>query len=340
MQQIVIPEAGDPSVLIIQEKDDPAPGPGEVRIQVKASGVNFADAMARMGLYQEAPPFPSVVGYEVSGHVDAVGVGVDPALIGEPVLALTQFGGYASVVCVPEDQIMALSAHQDVVEAAAIPVTGLTAWMMLEELARVREGDRVLVHSAGGGVGLMALDLLKWRGAHAVGLASCSKHDLLLERGFDEVYDSRITDFREHFNGLDGFDLVLDPIGGKSWGYGLELLRPGGKLIGFGMSAMAPAGKRNLWSVLKSLAQVPWFRVNPIALIQENKGVLGMDMAKMWDESAQLKRGLSTLLALWNDGVLRPLVHERVPFSESFRAHEILHRRENIGKVLLIPDGA
>ena len=175
MRQIVFRRTGPPSVLELEEVPDLTPGPGEVRIAVEAAGVNFADLMARMGVYPDAPPLPSVVGYEVAGTVDAVGHGVDPGRVGEPVVALTRFGGYATQVVVAGFQAVRRPDGLGAVEGAGIPVVGLTAWMLCEVMGRARAGDRVLVHSAAGGVGLAALDLLKWRGATAVGTASAAQ---------------------------------------------------------------------------------------------------------------------------------------------------------------------
>ena len=340
MQQIWIPRFGEPSVLEVRDAPDPEPGPGEVRIRVEAAGVNFADLMARMGIYPDAPPKPMVVGYEVGGTIDAVGEGVDAKRIGEPVVAMTRFGGYSSAVLVKEVQAATRPAGLDAVTGASIPVTYLTAWMMLEVMGRVREGDRVLVHSAGGGVGLAALDLLKWRGATAIGTASKGKHAELRERGYDQLIDYRNEDFVEVLKGEPGLDLILDPIGGDSWTKGLEALRAGGRLICFGMSSNAVGTSRSVFSVARNLASVPWLKMNPIALINANKGVLGVNMGHMWHEAERCAGWLREILALYEQGVVRPLVHAAVPFSQAAEAHRILHDRENLGKVVLVPDAA
>ena len=157
MKQIWISQIGDPNVLEVRDSPDPMPGPGQVRIQVEFAGVNFADLMARMGIYPDSPKLPAVVGYEVAGQIDAIGEGVSPHRMGQPVVALTRFGGYSSAVLVPERHAVQRPEGMDAKTAAAIPVTGLTAWMMLEVMGGLKAKDRVLVHSAGGGVGLAAL---------------------------------------------------------------------------------------------------------------------------------------------------------------------------------------
>jgi len=335
MRQIVIPRYGDPSVLEIREADDPAPGPGQVLIAVEAAGVNFADLMARMGVYADAPPLPMVVGYEVAGTIAAVGEGVDASRVGEPVIALTMFGGYSTHVVVDALQAVRRPEGLDAVRGAAIPVVGLTSWMMLEIMGRVREGDRVLVHSAGGGVGLMALDLLKRRGAYAVGTASPGKHDFLRERGYDELIDYRSQDFEAVLKDQEGLDLILDPVGGESWAKGLRLLRAGGRLICFGFSAGATSNKRSVAALLKGFTAIPWLKVNPITLMNENKGVMGVNMAHLGEEAERVAGWLAALMVCYEEGSIRPKVHATVPFDDAAEAHRIIHDRENIGKVIL-----
>jgi len=147
---------------------------------------------------------------------------------------MTRFGGYSSAIVQRSDLVGERPEGLDAVTAAAIPVTGLTAWMMLEVMGRVREGDRVLVHSAGGGVGLMALDLIKRRGATAIGTASAHKHETLYARGYDQLIDYRNEDWTEALADQEGLDLILDAIGGEYWEKGLSSLRAGGRMVCFG----------------------------------------------------------------------------------------------------------
>lgn len=344
MQQIWIPTIGEPTVLEVRDAPDPEPGPGEVRVAVRAAGVNFADLMARMGLYPDAPPLPAVVGYEVSGVIDALGAGAgdgpEALKIGDPVVALCRFGGYSSAVVVPAAQVARVPEGKDLITAAAIPVTGLTSWMMLEVLGRVRAGDRVLVHSAGGGVGLMALDLLRWRGATAIGTASAGKHERLRALGYDQLIDYRSEDFAAVLRDEPGLDLILDPVGGQSWEKGLGLLRAGGRLVCYGMSSNAQSDSRSLFAVARNMFAVPWLKVNPITLMNENKGVMGVNMGHMWHEGERVGGWMRELMRLWAEDVLRPHVHARVAFGNAAEAHRILHDRENFGKVLLVADPA
>ena len=156
MKQMFIVAHGGPKKLQLRKAPDPAGG--EVRIRVKASGVNFADILARQGLYPDAPQLPCMVGYEESGTVDAVGPGVDPSWVGRDVIALTRFGGYSDVVVVPEQQAFAKPALLSHEQAAAFPVNYLTAWQLLVVMGALKPEETVLVHNAGGGVGLAAID--------------------------------------------------------------------------------------------------------------------------------------------------------------------------------------
>lgn len=339
MEQVWIPRIGDPSVLEVRYAPDPEPGPGEVRIRVEASGINFSDLMARAGTYPDAPRLPAVVGYEVAGTIDRVGPDVSSDREGQPVVAATAFGGYSSHLVVDEAQAVLRPPGLDAATAAAIPVTGLTAWMMCDQMARVREGDRVLVYSAGGGVGLMVLDLLRWKKAVPVGLASPHKHAELSRLGYAELYDARTEDFDALIKSGPGFDAVFDPVGGASWKKSFALLKSGGCLVCFGFSAGTAGPRRNLFSAARALLQTPWLLFNPLRVINENKGVYGVNMGRLWSEKERTADWMKRLLALYQEGVLRPRVHARLPFSEAAEGHRILHERRNIGKVVLVPDG-
>ncbi|MBV8848234.1 MAG: alcohol dehydrogenase catalytic domain-containing protein, partial [Methylobacteriaceae bacterium] len=179
MRQIWITKAGGPDVLKLRDAPDPLPSPGEVRIRVEASGVNFADIMGRMGLYPDLPRMPVVPGYEVSGRIDAAGSGTDASWIGRDVVALTRFGGYSDVVCVPANQAFVRPPALSAMQAAAIPVNYFTAWQLLVVMGALKASETVLIHSAGGGVGIAATQIAKHIGAIIIGTASAAKHDEL-----------------------------------------------------------------------------------------------------------------------------------------------------------------
>ena len=195
MRQIWITKAGAPDVLVVKEAPDPQPRSGEMRIRVAASGVNFADILGRMGLYPDLPPIPVVPGYEVGGRVDAVGEGVDASWVDREVMAMTRFGGYSDVVCVPENQVFIRPAGMSAFDAAAIPVNYFTAWQLLVVMGGLKQGETVLIHSAGGGVGVAATQIAKHIGARVIGTASAAKHAELRALGVDHLIDYRTEDF-------------------------------------------------------------------------------------------------------------------------------------------------
>jgi NADPH:quinone reductase-like Zn-dependent oxidoreductase len=341
MRQVWITKVGAPDVLQVREAPDPVAGPGEVRIRVAASGINFADISARLGFYPDAPKVPCVVGYEVAGTIDAVGGGVAATRVGEPVLALTRFGGYSDVVVVPEGQATRRPPGLDAPAAAAIPVTYLTAYQMIIEMARVRPGDRVLIHQAAGGVGLAAIDLCALiGGVESFGTASASKHDFVRGRGLTHAIDYHTQDYEtevKRLTGGRGVDVILDPIGGASWRKGLRLLAPTGRLLCFGMSSANPSKERSLIGGLRAIASIPWLKVNPISLMNANQGVFGVNLGHMWDETERLTSWLDQILRWWADGKVRPHVDRSFAFAEAPAAHAYIQERRNVGKVLLVP---
>lgn len=337
MKQVAIARHGGPECLEPFESDDPIAGPGELRIRVRAAGVNFADVLARMGLYPDAPPPPFVPGYEVSGVVDSVGPEVEGILAGARVLAFTRFSGYADTVVIPAEQAVALPDGKDFVEAAALPVNFLTAFLMLERLVSIHPGDRVLIHGVGGGVGLAALQIAKARGAITFGTASIGKHERLLSMGLDHAIDYRTCDFeavvRELTSGA-GVDVVLDPNGGESARKSYRSLAPMGRMILFGIASSTGKGKRrNIASAAKALARTPIY--HPIKLMNDNKGVIGVNLGHLWTEGEKVRGMLQELVTRWGAGELAPIVDSTFPLEEAGAAHDRLQERRNFGKTVL-----
>lgn len=350
MRQVWIPEVGGPEVLTVREAPDPVPRPGEVRIRVEAAGVNFADVMARLGLYPDAPPLPTVVGYEVAGVVDAVGSplteGEPPHsfAVGDPVLALTQFGGYSDVVCVPVRQVARRPAGMSAQVGAGLPVAYLTAYALLIEVGRIRSGDRVLIHGAGGGVGLAALDLCQRFGVETFGTASEHKHAFARERGLHHAIDVRQRNLVAEIlrlTGGAGVDLVLDPAGGRSWRDSLAVLAPFGKLAIYGFAAaaasVAPSRLRTTVATARTLASTPWLKFNPISLMNDNRVVGGVNLGHLWDQVDRLRGWLDLLLQWYEAGQLHPHVDRSFPLADAPAAHRYLQERRNLGKVVLVP---
>jgi NADPH:quinone reductase-like Zn-dependent oxidoreductase len=340
MRQVWITKAGAPEVLQVKEAPDPVPSAGQVRVRVEATGVNFADIMGRLGLYPDLPGIPAVVGYEVGGRVDAVGDGVDSAWVGRDVFAMTRFGGYSDVVCVPENQVFARPPGMSAEQGAAIPVNYFTAWQLVVVMGGLRAGETVLVHSAGGGVGIAATQIAKNLGARVIGTASRSKHEFLRGLGVDLLIDYRSEDFEKRtmeLTGGRGVELVLDAVGGESFAKGFRILAPTGRLGMFGMSSIATGKERSIVSALKGLLATPWLQFTPPALINANKGVFGVNLGHLWDQVPRIRSWADDLMALWDAGVVRPHVDKVFPFAEAAAAHHYVQDRKNIGKVLLKP---
>ena len=269
MRQVCIVRHGPPEVLTLQGAPDPPVTPGTVRIAVQAIGVNFADVMARQGLYPDCPKPPVVVGYEVAGIVEAVGEGVTAVVPEQPVLALTRFGGYAERVVVPVQQVFPVPPGMPLTAAAALPVNYLTAYLMLYFWGRLQAGEHVLIHGAGGGVGLAAVQLARLRHAEIYGTAAASKHAFLHEQGVHHTIDYYHHDLPTVIHGLTGgrgLDIVLDPLGGRSFAQSYKMLAPLGRLLLFGASRMSPGLRRNLLAVFWHLLRMP--RFHPLRLMQ------------------------------------------------------------------------
>ena len=340
MRQIWITRAGQPEVLAVKQAPDPQPKAGEVRIRVEASGVNFADILGRMGLYPDLPAIPCVPGYEVSGRVDAVGEGVDAGFVGRDVIAMTRFGGYADVVCVKANQLFPRPAGMSALEGAAIPVNYFTAWQLVVVMGGLKRGETVLVHSAGGGVGIAVTQIAKHIGARVIGTASAAKHEELRALGVDQLIDYRTEDFeartREITRGR-GVELILDAVGGESWKKDYRILARTGRLGVFGVSAAATGKQRSTFAMLSLLARTPWFAFNPLSLLNANKGVFGVNLGHMWGEIERIRGWAEELFALYQQGAIKPKIAASFRFDEAAKAHHFIQDRKNIGKVLLVP---
>ncbi len=334
MRAVVITKHGDPSVLQVQERPDPSMQAGHVRVEVAAAGVNFADTMARTGLYPDAPKVPSVVGYEVAGTVTEVAADVEGIAVGDRVMAGTRFGGYASQVVVPTAAVVPLADRLSFEQGAAIPVNYATAWAGLLGYGSLRAGERVLVQAAAGGVGIAATQIAKRYGAEVHGTASPGKHDAIRGFGVDVAHDYRSKGWEK---GLESsFDLVLDAIGGESFKRSYKLMRPGGRMVAFGASVVQQGEKRNLLRAAPQALRM--FRgFNLIDQMSDSKAIVGLNMLRLWDDRGSLKPWTDPLEALIEDGTVQPVVSDAVPFDQAPDAHRIIAERRNVGKVVLVP---
>jgi alcohol dehydrogenase len=339
-----MPRAGSLARLALREEAAPEPGPGEVRVRVAAVGLNFADVFAALGLYSATPRGAFVPGLECAGTVEAAGAPAAGRVVprpGERVVAVTRFGGYATRVCVDARQVHPLPEGWSFAEGAAWPVQALTAWYALFPLAGTERGDVVLVHSAAGGVGLHALDLAASAGARVVATVGreAKREFLVAERGL--APEAVVVRDRGRFGaqldaalaalGAPGLDAVLDAVMGPFFRPALERLRPEGRHVVFGAADLMPAGARPGWLRLGSR----WLRrprVDPLALVAANRGVVGFNLIWMWEAIDRLPAAFAELARL---GRRRPLVGVRLPFARAPEAVRLLQGGATVGKVVL-----
>ena len=336
MKALWVTASGGPEKLQIRESTDPIPEPGQVVISVQRAGLNFADIAGRVGLYPDAPKPPMVMGYEVSGYVDAVGANVKDFRPGDRVLATPRFGGHATRVRVPWGQVMRIPDQMSFDQAAALPVNYLTAYHMLFHVSHLRPSDKVLIHMAAGGVGLAAIQLCQLvPGVQIFGTASSAKHEFLRKAGVPYPIDYRSVDYAAEVRRLTangGVQLILDPLGGESWSKGYDLLAPAGQLIAFGWSGMVSGEKLNWVRVASEYLAMK--RFSPLRLMSDNRTVSGVNLGHLWDERELLNTELRALLRLFEEKKIAPRVDRVFPLSAGAEAHRYIQERRNIGKVL------
>lgn len=333
MRAVVITRHGEADVLQVQQRPSPTLAPGGLRIEVRAAGVNFADVMARLGLYADAPPLPSVVGYEVSGVVTEIASDVTDFAVGDRVFAGTRFGGYAEEVCVRQQDAVPLPTALSFEQGAAIPVNYATAWAGLIGYGNLQAGERVLIHAAAGGVGIASTQIAARHGAQVYGTSSPGKHDAIRGFGVEVALDYRKRGWEKN---LPPMDVVMDALGGASLRRSYRLLRPGGRLVAFGASSVVSGDKRNLLKALpQALNMIRGF--NAMDQMTESKAVIGLNMLRLWDDRGTLEPWITPLRALIDDGTVAPVVSDVVPFDRAAEAHRILTERRNVGKVVLVP---
>jgi NADPH:quinone reductase-like Zn-dependent oxidoreductase len=333
MRAVVITKYGPPEVLQVQERPAPArPLGGQVTVDVAAAGINFADTMARVGLYPDAPKPPVVVGYEAAGTVSAVGPGVEGLEPGQRVMAGTRFGGHAEQILVKAADVVPLPDELSFEQGAAIPVNYSTAWAGLIRYGTLQPGERVLIHAAAGGVGIAATQIAKRAGAEVYGTASPGKHDACRGFGVDHAVDYTRSGWERD---LPQFDVIMDAIGGKSFRTGYNLLAPGGRLVAFGASSVMSGERRNLITAARAAARMP--RFNLIKQMSASKAVIGLNMLTLWDHAGTLEPWISPLRKMLDDGTISPVVAEAFPFDRAADAHRFIAERRNVGKVVLVP---
>jgi len=329
-QQIAIEKYGPAQTLAVSEETISQPvGDDEVAIAVKYSGINFADIQMRLGFYPDAPKKPFVPGYEVSGYVEEVGKNVDTLAVGDRVVAGTFFGGYKSRVTIPAYQAFPLPQGIDLAEGAAIPVNFFTAQIALFEMARVRAGDKVLIECATGGVGTLAIQMARHVGADVVGLTTSAHKKSYIEDLGATAYT------REEFHAdksITGFDFILNASAGTELRKQIKRLGITGRVVCLGVNSGVKDGKRNIFRMLKTLAQTP--RMSIFKLFNQNVGIFGLNALHVLEDETWVKR-LTDSLSTVEDMQLKPYVGKVFGADEVAQAHEYLQTRQAKGKVIL-----
>ena len=343
VRRIVVHSAGGYDRLKLERGPVPEPGRGQVRIDVRAIGVNYADSVVRMGLYASAKEYvgwPITPGFEVAGVVGAVGAGVTDLAVGAEVFAVTRFGGYASHVVVDRGLVFARPARLSFEQAAAIPAVYMTAWWALHELAHPRRGARVLIHSAAGGVGGALIQLAKLAGCEVVGVVG-KAHKVASARalGADHVIDKSSADLWREAERLapDGYDVILDANGVATLGDSYQHLRRAGKLVVYGFHSMLPRqGGKPRWSKL-AIDYVRTPRFSPLAMTNDSRSVLAFNLSYLFDRNDLLQEAMGQLIGWFESGALVPPPVTTYPLADVARAHADIESGTTVGKLVLLP---
>jgi NADPH:quinone reductase-like Zn-dependent oxidoreductase len=343
MRRVSVPRAGSYERLVLETVPDPIPGPGEVVVRSEAMGVNYADCLVRMGLYESAKTYvgwPITPGFEVCGRVSALGEGVTDLTTDTRVMAVTRFGGYATHVAVPRDQVFRVPAALDARQAATFPAVFLTAYYALFELANVRAGWKVLVHSAGGGVGCALVQLARIAGCEVVGVVGVSaKAATVKALGAAHVIDKSTQQLwpeaRRH--APEGYDAVLDANGVETLGGSYRHLGSPGRLVIYGFHTMMPRkGGRPRWGKL-ALDYLRTPRFNPLALTNENRSILAFNLSYLFEKKGSFIEAMARLLAWVDEGKIVPPPITEFRLEDVAGAHRAIESGRTVGKLVLVP---
>ena len=320
----------------IREIDRPTPGPDQVLIKVEAFGIDFADVMARLGLYQGAPPLPALLGYDVVGYVEECGAEVEHLEIGDRVTALTRFGGYAEYAVAGKS--VSHQVPEDLAPGAAVALSTqyCTAYFLSLVMANLQENDKVLIHAAAGGVGTALVQMALHRKCIVFGTCgSKEKISYLEENGVHHPINYRQVDFVDAIQeiiGTQGLDAIFDPVGGKSIKKGFRLLGAGGRIMSFGVSSMNQT--KNIFGKLRVLAQFGIY--HPLQFLSASKGMIGVNMLKIADDNpGKIAQVMQSVIQMTEDGILRPFVGGTFSIDQLAEAHAFIESRKSMGKVVV-----
>jgi NADPH:quinone reductase-like Zn-dependent oxidoreductase len=343
-KRVVISRLGGPEVLEVREEELPEPGLGEVRVRIPSTGVSLPDLMMREGVHPEAPRPPFTPGWDLVGVVDKLGVGAHALEPGQMVAALPITGGYAEFICLPHEELVAVPAGLDPAEALVMVFNFVTAYQMMRRTARVRPGQRVLIHAAAGGIGTGLLQLGALVDLEMYGTASAAKGELVSGLGATPI-DYHNVDFAEEILRLtgDGVDVVFDGICSTDYlRRSFKSLRPGGKVVAHGGTSTLRGGRLASGRRHRRLRRLQYLATLgvPVAasyLVPANKRITTYSI--QWLKRlrpAWYREDLSALFELLRQGKFKPIIAERIPLDEVARAHELLGRGAVTGKIVLL----
>jgi NADPH:quinone reductase-like Zn-dependent oxidoreductase len=343
IRKVVVDKAGSYDRLAVRTGKALRAEKGEVVIDVRAIGVNYADCMVRMGLYASAKEFigwPITPGFEVAGLVVEVGEGVTDLTVGDRVFAITLFHGYATEVCVKRGYVFRMPADLSFERAAAFPSVFLTAWFALHELAHPRPGAKVLVHSAAGGVGTSLLQLARRAGCEVTGVVGSShKVAVAKEHGAHHVIDKSTSDLWKEAARIapKGFDIVCDANGIETLKKSYEHTRASGKLVIYGFHTMIPkqGGKPNWIKLASDYLRTP--RFNPLDLTNESKSLLSFNLSYLYERTDILEAAMGDLLGWLEEGAIKAPAVTTFPLDRVGDAHRAIESGKTTGKLALIP---
>ena len=323
----------------VRETPKPVPKPGEVLVKVEGFGLNFADVMARKGMYKDAPPMPSLLGYDVCGTVERIGNNVTDVNEGDRVTAMTRFGGYAEYAITDARAVSKIPDNITAAEATALTTQYCTAYFCAAEMVNLFAGDRVVIHSAAGGVGAGLLQYAKYKGCETFATTgSDSKVELLKQMGANHVINTAKIEFDDYIDDAtkgDGVDVIFDAVGADFIRRGIKILAPGGRIVCYGAAKMSDSN--NIFFQLSKAIQFGIY--HPAIFMMSSKSLIGVNMLKIADgKPLVMKRCLENVVRLVEEGVFKPQGGKTFKASEIVEAHKFLESRKSVGKVVCVWD--
>jgi NADPH:quinone reductase-like Zn-dependent oxidoreductase len=337
LTEIVLPGVVEPDGLRLRTSPVPDPGAGQVVIRMEATGVSFAEQQMRRGRYYDQPPFPFVPGYDLVGTVAAVGTGVDPALLGQRVAALTKVGGWASHVVVDAADAVPVPAGLDPAAAETVVVNGITAWQLLHRKARVKSGQTILVHGANGGVGSTLAQLGRLADVRVIGTAAPHHHDRLRDLGVLPVDYHADVPAAVRKVAPDGVDAVFDHLGGRSLPVSWRLLAPGGTLVSYGSATTRDDTGSKQLPVLKILVRVWAWNALPNGRHAYFYNIWAGQALSKDRFRARLRHDLTQVLQAMAEGHITAQIAARFPLARAADALRLAESGTVAGKVVLNP---